>query len=162
MDAAAYTRDMHPLSLKIVPPFQVLILGGLMWLIHRFLPVLHFHTGYDFLISRILLFACLGVFAASVYQFWRARTTVDPRKIDQASALITKGVYRWSRNPIYVADVLLLLAWAVWLGAWINLLLVVVFILYVTRFQIEPEEAALTEKFGADYQRYCRSTRRWI
>jgi len=136
---------MPGLALKIVPPFQVLFLGGIMWLIHRYFPIAHVHTGYNFLVSRILLYL-----------------TVNPRKIEQTSTLITRGVYAWSRNPIYVVDVLLLLAWAIWLGTWINLALPLVFIWFVTRFQIVPEEAMLLQKFGDEYSQYNRRTRRWI
>ena len=153
---------MPGLALKIVPPFQVLFLGGIMWLIHRYFPIAHVHTGYNFLVSRILLYLCLAIFGAALYQFWRHQTTVNPRKIEQTSKLITRGVYAWSRNPIYVVDVLLLLAWAIWLGTWINLALPLVFIWFVTRFQIVPEEAMLLQKFGDEYSQYNRRTRRWI
>jgi protein-S-isoprenylcysteine O-methyltransferase Ste14 len=73
-------------------------------------------------------------------------------KPHQASALVTDGFFAWSRNPIYVADALALLAFA----------LLVLFIAYVDRFQIRPEERALRARFGADYERYCAKVRRWL
>jgi len=153
---------MHPLSLKIIPPFQVLILGTIMWMVHRHVPLLHWHTGKEYLVSRILLLLCLAVFIAAVYQFWRNKTTINPQKIGDTRALITTGIYRFSRNPIYVADVLLLLAWAVWLGDWLNLIFPALFVVYMNRFQIEPEEQSLREKFGDEFEVYCARVRRWI
>ncbi len=153
---------MHFLSLKILPPLQVLIFGMIMWLIHRYVPALHYHTGYEFLISRLILFICLVIFMAAVYQFWKHQTTVHPQKLDQTSELITQGVFAWSRNPIYVVDALLLLAWAIWMGNWINLLMPILFVSFITEFQIKSEEKMLTSKFGTSYLRYKQRVRRWI
>ncbi len=153
---------MNSLELKIVPPFQVLILGAVMWVVHRYIPLFHHHTGHEFLISRLTLWVCLAIFIAALYQFWRHQTTVNPRKLGETSSLITGGVFSLSRNPIYVVDVLLLIAWAIWLGQWLNLIWPVVFIWYVTRFQIEPEERILLEKFGDTYSNYQMKTRRWL
>ncbi|MGI9318757.1 MAG: methyltransferase family protein [bacterium] len=153
---------MHFLSLKILPPLQVLILGGLMWLVHRYVPAFHYHTGYEYLVSRLILLACLVLFVAAIYQFWKHRTTVNPQKLERTTNLITKGVYAWSRNPIYVVDVLLLLAWAIWLGNWINLLMPVVFIFLITELQIKSEENMLNNKFGDAYLQYKQRVRRWI
>ncbi len=133
-----------------------------MWVIHRYIPVFHFHTGYEFSISRWILWFCLAIFVAALYQFWRHQTTVNPRKLGETSSLITNGVFSLSRNPIYVVDVLLLVAWAVWLGQWLNLIWPIVFMWYVTRFQIEPEERILLEKFGESYTNYQQHTRRWV
>jgi len=153
---------MKSLELKIVPPFQVLILGAIMWLIHRYVPFLHHHSGHEFSVSRWILWFCLAIFLSALYQFWKHKTTVNPRKLGETSSLITNGIFAISRNPIYVVDVLLLLAWAIWLGQWINLIWPIVFILYVTRFQIEPEERILKHKFGDAYETYQRKTRRWV
>ena len=79
-----------------------------------------------------------------------------------SSVVVTGGVYRLTRNPMYVGLVLLLWGWSVYLGspwAWLGPLL---FVGYVTRFQIVPEERALTRLFGADYVAYCAKVRRWL
>lgn len=153
---------MDKWSLKIIPPFQVLILGGAMWSIHRYVPFFHYHYGIEFYLSRAVLIAALILFISAVYQFWKHQTTVNPIKLDQTTALITQGVFAWSRNPIYVVDVLLLYAWAIWLGNWINLLLPFLFIYYITEFQIKPEERVLAAKFGDQYLKYKQHVRRWI
>ena len=153
---------MSPLSLKVLPPFQVLTLGAVMWLVHRYVPVLHHHFGWEFSVSRILLYACLLLFLATIYQFWKHKTTVSPTNIGETSALITGGVFAFTRNPIYVIDALLLLAWAIWLGQWLNLLMPLVFAWYCTRYQIIPEELMLREKFPEAYADYSSRVRRWL
>ena len=100
--------------------------------------------------------------AVSVLAFLRARTTVTPLKPEKASTLVVGGLYRASRNPMYLGMLILLIGWALWLGNPASLLLLPMFVIYLTVFQIKPEEAALAEKFGADYDAYCRRVRRWI
>ena len=150
------------LALKLIPPLQVLLAGTAMGFTHRHFPLLHAHLPYSDEIFRGILLLALVLFGLSVYQFWRHRTTVNPVKIDRTSALITSGIYRFSRNPIYLADALVLVAWMAWLGAWINALWVVAFLAYVTRYQILPEERSLASKFGANWEDYRRRVRRWI
>lgn len=91
-----------------------------------------------------------------------ARTTFNPLDPSQASALVTGGIYRFSRNPIYLSLLLLLVAYAVRLGVWVEWLGPAFFAAYVTRFQIIPEERILTEKFGDAFLDYKRHTRRWL
>lgn len=153
---------MHPLSLKIIPPFQVLILGFVMWCIHRLVGLFHFHSGYEYIASRALLYLCLCLFCLTIYQFWRHKTTVNPSKLQDTRSLITNGVFAFSRNPVYVIDALLLLAWAVWLGQWLNLAMPLVFVWYCTEFQIKAEEKVLAEKFGSQYEQYKKQVRRWL
>ena len=99
---------------------------------------------------------------AALLTLRRARTTINPLDPGRASQLVTAGVFRFSRNPVYLSLLWLLLAYAirlesaaVWLGP-------VFFILYVSRFQIQPEERALQAKFGEAYEQYRKRTRRWL
>lgn len=104
-----------------------------------------------------------GIIAtAAFHAFWRARTTFDPRHPERASALLTGGVFRRTRNPLYLSLALLLLADGVRLGSWVSLTGVPVFVVYVTRFQIVPEERALQARFGAAWAQYAQTVRRWI
>ena len=100
--------------------------------------------------------------AVSVFAFLRARTTVTPLKPEKASTLVVSGLYRVSRNPMYLGMLILLIGWTLWLGNPASLLLLPVFVIYVTVFQIKPEEAALSEKFGSDFDAYRRRVRRWL
>ena len=94
--------------------------------------------------------------------FRRARTTVNPLRPERASTLVTTGVYRITRNPMYVGLMLALLAWSVFLASPLSLVGPVVFIAYINRFQIRPEEAVLTAKFGPVYEQYKSTVRRWL
>lgn len=91
-----------------------------------------------------------------------ARTTADPRYPDRVSVLVTNGIYRYSRNPMYVGLAFALLAWAVWLANLVALLGVAAFVVYMQRFQIIPEERVLAARFGEAYEEYRRSVPRWL
>ncbi|WP_293779532.1 isoprenylcysteine carboxylmethyltransferase family protein [uncultured Oxalicibacterium sp.] len=99
---------------------------------------------------------------AVVVHFWRRRTTINPINPDKASHLVTYGVFRLSRNPMYLSLLLLLVAYAIRLDSLAVWIAPVVFVAYVTRFQIMPEERVLTKKFGEAYLTYKHRTRRWI
>lgn len=98
----------------------------------------------------------------SLDAFYRARTTTHPMWPDRATALVTHGIYRYTRNPMYLGMALLLVAWAVYLANLAALVGVALFVAYITRFQILPEERALSRIFKEEYEVYRRSVRRWL
>lgn len=153
---------MKILELKLPPLVQVLLTGSAMWLLSRFAPQLSFAVPG----SRIfaLSLACLGLVIglAGVLAFRSARTTVDPRFPDNASAIVTVGVYRWTRNPMYLGLLSILSGWGVFLGNFLSLACLPAFVLYMNRFQIDPEERAMDSIFGNAYVAYKNSVRRWI
>lgn len=104
----------------------------------------------------------LGFVGAGVLAFWKASTTTNPLRPESASTLVRRGVYRITRNPMYLGFLILLVGWGIWLSSWTALAVPPLFLLYMNRFQIEPEERALRELFGEDFTRYALSTRRWI
>ncbi len=109
-----------------------------------------------------LVAAGVGVAVAGVVAFRRARTTVNPTRPDASSALVTGGVYRISRNPMYVGMALALAGVAVALAHPAALLGPAAFVAYLTRFQIHPEERALRAAFGDAFEAYERRVRRWL
>lgn len=111
-----------------------------------------------------LALALVGAFfmVAAVVELHRHETTVNPFKPEYSSSLVTSGVYRYSRNPMYLGMALLLTAWVLWLGQPLVLPGALLFVLYVDRFQIRPEERALAEIFGNAWHTYYRKTRRWV
>ena len=90
------------------------------------------------------------------------RTTPNPMAPEQATALVQTGLFSVSRNPIYVADAMVLMGWAAWLASGSALLVLPVFVGYITIMQIRAEEQALSEVFGDDYHAYCQRVRRWV
>ncbi|MCG3728228.1 methyltransferase family protein [Vibrio cincinnatiensis] len=111
----------------------------------------------------VLCFILSGIVGLSaVIQFRLAKTTVNPTKPDQASTVVDTGIFRVSRNPMYLALLLLIFGVAYWHQNGVSLLVVIWFILYMNRFQIQPEERVLERVFGRDYIDYKSRVRRWI
>ena len=150
------------LKLKIIPPLQVLAAGAGMWVVHRYLPLLHIHVPYSNEVFGAILMVAAVIFCLAAYQLWRHRTTINPMQLHRTSVLVTGGIYRWSRNPIYLADLLVLCAWLIWLGAWMNVAWIIAFVAYITKYQIIPEEESLQTRFGEEWQRYRGRVRRWV
>lgn len=149
---------MDSLEHRVPPPAVAIILAVLMWLLARPLPAF---DGRLWLALPVLL-AGLAVCLAGVASFRRARTTVNPLKPESASSLVVAGIYRYTRNPMYLGFAIVLLAWNIALASPLALLGVVAFVLYMNRFQIGPEERALRQLFGAQFDAYCAQVRRWV
>lgn len=150
------------MKLKIPPAIVFLVFGFLMYLLARFLPFGYFDfTGRHYLIIVLLVLAVIIALIA-LYQFARLRTTIDPTQPSKANKLVDGGIYAYSRNPMYLALLLILLAWGIWLGNAFNTLMAAGFVAYMNRFQIVPEEQALLDIFGKAYRQYCINVRRWF
>jgi protein-S-isoprenylcysteine O-methyltransferase Ste14 len=156
-------RPMATLETRIPPPVVMLLSGALAWGLARTLP-----GGAFTLPGRPLPWALLSALAggavavAGIREFRRAGTTVNPLKPHDASALVSGGPFRYTRNPMYVGLALVLTGWILWLGsAWAALALPA-FVLYITRFQIRPEERALEAHFGEAFRSYASRVRRWL
>ena len=150
------------LEKRIPPLLLVLIVGAAMWGIST----LDSSVPLDDIVRRVaagVIFLVGTLFpVAGVVAFRRAKTTVDPRTPEASSALVSSGIYRYSRNPMYVGFAFWLLAWGVFLGYGWGLLGVVFFVLYMNRFQIAPEERALRTLFGDEFRAYEQRVRRWL
>lgn len=109
----------------------------------------------------LLLALAVLLDGSAVLAFVRRHTTVNPLTPQRSSVLVVSGFYRVSRNPMYLGMLCLLLAWTWWLQQWPALLGPLLFVLWLNRFQIAPEERALLALFGEDYAAYCRRVRRW-
>ncbi len=137
-------------------------MGLLMWAVSETLEFGKFKSDLQLPIALVLLTIGLLLMATAAGQFIAAKTTINPLRPSRATSLITTGVFAISRNPIYLADLLLLAALAVWLGNGINVAPAALFVCYTHRFQIIPEERALAQLFGAAYDAYCSRVRRWL
>ena len=146
---------------KVPPPLIGALCALLMWLICGMPPL----TGKPpLLLVPALALVVLGLMveAAGVLSFRRARTTVSPFAPERTVNIVSSGIYRLSRNPMYLGMVCILTGWAVWLWQVQAVLGVVLFVAWITRFQIIPEERVLTQKFGTEYRQYRQRVRRWV
>lgn len=153
---------MDRLELKIPPLALAAIVALAMWLAATVWPGLDFAMPARRLVAAGLAVAGAAIALLGVRAFARAHTTVDPRVPHKASRLVDSGIYQATRNPMYLGIALLLGAWALQLANGAALPGVAVFVLYMNRFQIGPEERMLQRKFGVDFERYCARVRRWI
>jgi protein-S-isoprenylcysteine O-methyltransferase Ste14 len=153
---------MKYLELKVPPLALGLLAALLMWLADRTLPWMTLQLAWAGPVAGILLAAGVAVALAGVVSFRLAGTTVNPLRPGSARELVRSGIYRATRNPMYLGMLLGLLAWALWLRHPVSLMLAPVFVLYMTRFQILPEERALASLFGQEFQDYASRVRRWL
>ena len=152
---------MNSLELKIPPPLVALLTGLLMWSATRLVPPLALPGVARVAVAAVLVGVGVGLAISGVLTFKRAKTTVNPTTPAAASALVRTGVFRFTRNPMYLGLLLCLVAWAVYLSNALALLIVPLFVLFMNRFQIAPEERALAALFGDSFAAYKRDVRRW-
>lgn len=153
---------MNPLENRIPPPIVALAFAVAMAACARLLPWASVVIPGREWAAALLLTAGLAVLASAVVQFVRARTTVNPLRPEEASALVTGGLFRYTRNPMYLGMALVLAAWTAWLGNAVAALVLAGFVAFIGRFQIAPEERALRAHFGEQFDAYARQVRRWI
>jgi len=150
------------MELKIPPPVVALISAAIMWAVAELsaplLPVLEVPG----LFSLMVLAAGLVVEISAVVLFFGADTTVNPMKPGNTARLVNAGIYRFSRNPMYLGVLLVLFSWALWLGNPVSFAVLLFFVWYITRFQIIPEERVLAALFPDEFDAYRSRVRRWI
>ena len=156
------TETMKALELKIPPVAQFLVVVALMWLFAKYLPALSIEIPARRVL--VVLFFCLGGIVAvpAVAAFRSSGTTVDPRSPEKATQLVVSGVYRYSRNPMYLGLLFLLIAWTIYLSNLLGFVLLPVFVASMNRLQIRLEEEAMERQFGDEFRAYRESVRRWI
>ncbi|MCG7499101.1 isoprenylcysteine carboxylmethyltransferase family protein [Vibrio sp. Of7-15] len=149
------------MHLKVPPPIILLLAMIGMYFLSVYWPLRYFSFQGQLWLALIL--CCLGTLlpVAGFVSFQKARTTVNPHQPESSSHLVTSGVYRLSRNPMYLGFSLILLAAFVYFGSLSSLLMFPAFIAYINYFQIKPEEAILEGLFAEEYLQYCQQVRRW-
>jgi len=153
---------MASLKLKIPPPAVALLFWLLMWLASLLVAPVEMPFAFRMGVAIVLASAGLALGFAGIVSCWKAQTTINPTKPSATSSLVTSGVFRFSRNPMYLSLLIHLLAWAAYLSNWLALIFLPVFVLYMNEFQIKPEERALSSLFGPEYASYKARVRRWL
>ncbi len=153
---------MKRLELLIPPPLVMLLVGLMMWVLPRMFPALTLAWLQSTMMAYFFALLGLVISLVSMVAFTRGRTTMDPKQPASASNLISTGIYRYSRNPMYLGVLLILAGWAIYLGNVLSFPGLFVFTAYITRFQIIPEERLLSQKFGVAFDSYKNKVRRWL
>ena len=150
------------LELKIPPAVVMLFFMILMYFISSIFSSLNIDFMFQIFLSIETAVSGFVLIVAASYVFTEKSTSINPMKPESASTLVTNGVYKFTRNPMYLGIVVILFAWLVFLGNILNIINILLFILYMNKYQIIPEEGALEKLFGDEYLSYCAKVKRWL
>lgn len=152
---------LNALELKVPPVALVFLFGALMWLVSAYSM---FTVALPWRAAAATLLCTVGfaIMFSGVWSFRRAKTTVNPLTPEATTTMVTSGVYRFTRNPMYLGFLLVLAGWAMYLSNLLAFALLPLFAWYMNRFQIAPEERALGTKFSQTFTAYKNSVRRWV
>mgnify|MGYP002840138622 FL=1 len=145
---------------KIPPPIVTIFFGLCIYLSRSYFPVF---SGSALNVLSIFFFVCgIFVFAAAVISFKKQKTTVNPISIENASSLVVSGIFKYSRNPMYLGMSFVLLGLTFKFNVIGGLLFTGIFMLFITIFQIKPEEVAMEKLFDQEWKDYTKNVRRWL
>lgn len=153
---------MRYLELRVPPLALVVGFAIAMAAVAYLAPAAHLEVPAKLPVALALAGAGALVSLAGVVAFRQRKTTVNPFTPDQSSSLVATGIYRFSRNPMYLGFLLALVGLGVYLANYAAALLIPAFVVYMNRFQIRPEERVLSEKFGTQFTAYTKAVRRWV
>lgn len=153
---------MRVLELKVPPVVVFLVAAVLMWWMARVTPAAHVTVPMRWWLASAGWLVGVVLGALGVRLFQRAGTTISPLQPENASVLVVSGIYRWTRNPMYLALLVLLGSWAIVLANLASVVVLPAFVAYLTRFQIVPEERELAARFGEAFAAYRQRVRRWL
>ena len=145
---------------KIPPPIVTLIFGLAIYLSRTIFPEIEIQ--YSSFFGIFLLLLGFFILISAVKLFRNDKTTVNPLSPEQATKLVTNGIFKLSRNPMYLGMAVILASVAVFFNIIGGIISMALFCLYITKFQIIPEEKAMKELFAQDFEQYMQATRRWI
>jgi len=145
---------------KIPPPIVTLIFGLSIYFSRGIFQAVEIE--YSFYIGILLLLGGVTILISAARSFKKDKTTINPLSPEQATKLVTDGIFKYSRNPMYLGMALILCSIAVIFNLIGGIVLVALFCFYITKFQIIPEERAMSNLFSQDFDKYKEATRRWI
>jgi protein-S-isoprenylcysteine O-methyltransferase Ste14 len=150
------------LNNKVPPPAVALLVAAMMWHLSTYEPALSLSAEMSEILILFLVIVGVSFDVCGLLAFRQLKTTINPMSPNKTSALVTGGIYRLSRNPMYVGLFLFLMAWAIQLSMLWPFIGPILFVIYITRFQITPEERVMESKFGDEYSIYKNKVRRWL
>jgi protein-S-isoprenylcysteine O-methyltransferase Ste14 len=146
--------------IKIPPPILALILVSSNYFLSKKIDPIHLPN--QDLISIIILLIGLLILINPIFKFIKSKTTIDPIKFKKVNKLIISGIYKYSRNPMYLGLLMIVISTSIFFLNIFSITTPLLFYCWINRFQIKREESFLTEKFGEEYISYKIKTRRWI
>ena len=156
------TSKMKGSTLRVPPPaLTLLCLFGLV-LFRWILSGLTFKFSGQVFVSIILVVVGIAIGLIAIRRFYQVDTTVLPDEMDSSSVLVTGGIFKISRNPMYLGMATVITGVGVGLGTWVMLAILGLFVFWITENQIKPEEHALVKIFGSKFEDYKSKVRRWI
>ena len=147
-------------TIKIPPPILVIILTS--WVYFSSTKLELIYLPYRHIVSVIILIIGLIVIVSPVVDFIKSKTTINPVKFKNVNRLVTTGIYRYSRNPMYLGMILIVISTTVYYLNFLSVFSPLIFYIWINKFQINREEIFLEDKFGSEYLKYKSKTRRWI
>ncbi len=148
------------MNIKIPPPLIVVFLTTLVYLSPNF--IVGFDLPFRIQLSLLLLFIGLSVIFIPVFQFIKSKTTINPQSFKNVNNLVSSGIFKISRNPMYLGMLIIIISSVVYYFNYFSVFTPFIFYFWINEFQIKREEKKLEEKFGPDYKKYRLKTRRWI
>ena len=146
--------------LKIPPPLLVLILVIANYFSSKKIDLIHLPN--QDLISILILLIGIFILINPIFKFIKSKTTIDPIKFKKVNKLITSGIYKYSRNPMYLGLLMIVISNTIFFLNIFSITTPILFYFWINKFQIKREEIFLTEKFGKEYSLYKAKTRRWV
>ncbi len=145
---------------KIPPPLVTIFFGCCIYFSKDFF--LTINTQALTLLCYVLFLFGFGILFTAARSFKEHNTTINPIKIETASSLVVSGIFNYSRNPMYLGMALILLGLSLKFNLIGGLIFTTLFILFITNFQIKPEEKAMQKIFGEEFLSYKNRVRRWL
>tara|TARA_B100000989_G_scaffold203175_1_gene153771 strand:+ start:1081 stop:1536 length:456 start_codon:yes stop_codon:yes gene_type:complete len=147
------------LNTKIPPPLVTVMCIGIIYLFESKIE----YSNYDLkVVGIIFLILGLIIILSAVLKFIKAKTTVDPSRPYKTSNLVMSGIYNITRNPMYLGMLFLIMSYSMYNNNIVGCIVIPIFIFYINKFQIEPEEIEMRRKFGESFENYCKKVNRWL
>ena len=150
------------MRLKIPPAVQLFISALLMWIISIYAVNVRFIFYFSNELALFSLIIAGTIIVFGIAAFKKAETTVNPFNPDKASSLVARGIYQYTRNPMYFGLLLLLFSIGFYLQNLASMFVLPIYVWFISKYQIIPEEESLHKLFGQDYVNYQERVRRWI
>jgi len=150
------------LQLKIPPPVYAISIAIIMWLLNKYIPIVELIQSPWNKIGLGIIIIAASFDVWSLFLFLKKHTTPNPMKPENTTGIVTKGLYQYSRNPMYLGLLIILFGFGIWLGSLSPFLMLPVFYWLITEMQIKPEERMLEQKFGKEYLDFKNRVRRWL